>query len=486
LLPDSVRAPAQALILLILAFSSLYFVAGEDGAPGGHLFALLCVYVTALLGGLAISFLDVGLPPLLGMLVMGFLMRNIPYIGENVGDKVNSQWSSSIRLLALALILCRAGLGLDIDALKRLRWVVIRLAALPCFSEATVIAFLAHFLLDFPIGWAAMLGFVVAAVSPAVVVPSLLSLQDRGYGVATGIPTMVVAAAALDDVFSIAGFGICLGFAIESDDGYPLWFQIARAPLEIIIGTSAGFFGAFVLVLTLKPIMDAKESIFRHAVLLFAVSVTCSFGLKKAGMSGASALAVLVLAAAAGYNWGSPTSKQVAATYGQIWNHIAQPLLFGLVGAAVSVKSLEASVVGIGIGMLACSLLVRCAVTFLAVGGQGLRTQERFFAALSWMPKATVQAALGAVALDEATNDAERSMGRDVLAIAVLSILCTAPAGAVVISIMGPKLLILDKPADADGCAKDGQPASAVSDAELKDSTLNEDNNSGAVVVKSS
>merc|ERR1712061_330350 len=99
-----------------------------------------------------------------------------------------------------------------------------------------------------------------------------------------------------------------------------------------------------------------------------------------------------------------------------------------------------------GLAMLACSLSVRCGVTYFAVAGKGLRRTERLFTALAWMPKATVQAAVGAIALDEATSDEETEMGRKVLAIAVLSIICTAPVGAVVISITGPRFLLLDAP----------------------------------------
>merc|ERR1712039_291141 len=95
--------------------------------------------------------------------------------------------------------------------------------------------------------------------------------------------------------------------------------------------------------------------------------------------------------------------------------------------------------------MLTCSVLICCGVAYLAVGGRGLRWQERIFTAMAWMPKATVQAAIGALALDEATTDREKAMGQDILAIAVLSILCTAPLGAIAISFFGPRLLVLDK-----------------------------------------
>lgn len=420
-LPPRARLPLCTISLLACIFVSLYLITGDDGAPGGPHFALLFIFAASSLAGKVVGEAGLNLPPLLGMLCMGFALRNVPYIGDRVGAKVDPKWSSAVRSLALTLILCRAGLSLDLEALKRLRFVVARLALLPGLSEALVIAGLSAFLLDFPVAWALMLGFVVAAISPAVVIPSLLSLQDRGYGVQTGIPPMVVAAAALDDVFAIAGFGICLSFAVQDDDDDSgRWLDYARAPLELVMGSVAGLVGASILAILVPWQISDDIGGNSRVSLLFTMAVVEFFSLKKAGFSGASALAVLVLSATAAKGWGASNAKAVAAVLGNAWNRAAQPLLFGLVGAAVSVEELEARIVGLGLLMLTCSITVRCIVTFLAVGCRGLRIQERFFTALAWMPKATVQAAIGAVALDEAKTDRERDMGRDILAIAVL------------------------------------------------------------------
>ena len=115
------------------------------------------------------------------------------------------------RNVALVVILTRAGLGLDPVALKKLSWGVVRLAFLPCLVEAVTVAVASYLILGFPIAWGFMLGFVLAAVSPAVVVPSMLSLQHKGLGVAQGIPTLVIAAASIDDVLALSGFGVVVG-----------------------------------------------------------------------------------------------------------------------------------------------------------------------------------------------------------------------------------------------------------------------------------
>ena len=109
------------------------------------------------------------------------------------------------------MILTQAGLGLDPVALRKLSWSVVRLAFLPCLVEAVTAALSAYLILDFPLDWGFMLGFVIAAVTPAVVVPSMLSLQQKGLGVRQGIPTLVIAAASIDDVLAISGFGVVLG-----------------------------------------------------------------------------------------------------------------------------------------------------------------------------------------------------------------------------------------------------------------------------------
>eukprot|EP00928_Gymnodinium_smaydae_P062892 TRINITY_DN4662_c0_g2_i1.p1 TRINITY_DN4662_c0_g2~~TRINITY_DN4662_c0_g2_i1.p1 ORF type:complete len:422 (+),score=58.29 TRINITY_DN4662_c0_g2_i1:132-1397(+) len=382
------------------------------------------------------------MPPLVGMLVSGLLLRNVPFIGDHVGAKIQPAWSAAVRSLALTLILCRAGLSLDLSALKRLRFVVTRLAIMPGLSEAATIAALATALLEFPIEWAAMLGFVIAAISPAVVIPSLLSLRDRGFGVKTGIPPMVVAAAALDDVIAISGFGICYSFALGGST--QKWLHYARAPLELTMGPLIGVTAGCMLALLMPSRLQDPRGREWRAALLLGAAVSVSFALTRASFAGASALSVLCLASSAAQGWGNTDAKAVGVLLGDIWNHLAQPLLFGFVGAAVSMQGLTAWILGYGFAMLSCSLLVRFVVTFVAVGCHGLRKRERVFAALAWLPKATVQAAIGGIALDSATTQRQQKMGRDILAFAVLSILVTAPLGAGLIELFGPRLLVRD------------------------------------------
>jgi len=298
--------------------------------------------------------------------------------------------------------------------------------------------------LQFPWTWAVMFGFVIAPISPAVVIPSVLSLQDRGYGKASGIAPMMVASAALDDVLSIFGFGLAMSYALPS--GQMGWFAYSRIVVEPVSGFVVGLAAARLLVL-LAPATDGVCGKW-HAVWLFAFAVISLFGLNMATLKSASAIAVLVLACASVRFWGKDAAKPVGGLFANVWNHLAQPFLFGLVGAQVQLSSMQAQDIGLGLALLACSLTARTAAAFLAVGGQGLVWKERLFVALGWLPKATVQAAIGATALgfvqkhDLGLDDQARA--HSVLTIATLAILCTAPVGAAIISALGPKLLRLD------------------------------------------
>ncbi|KAJ1458623.1 Sodium/hydrogen exchanger family-domain-containing protein [Pelagophyceae sp. CCMP2097] len=400
----------------------------------------------------------VPLPSLLGMLACGMLLRNVPGLREVVGESVDGGSSSAVRVAALSLILARAGLGLDMVSLRRLRWAALRLAAIPCLAEATCVALLSHAFFGFPPAWAALLGFAVAAVSPAVVVPSLLALQHEGYGTKTGIPTLVVAAAALDDVFSLAGFGVSLSFAIQGGKNHgllpsALWADAVRAPLELALGLVVGRLGGSAVLRC--DAAFGRLAARQRAALLALVCFAATFALKAGGFAGASALATLAIASHAAEGWGAADAKAAGAYLAAVWKEIAQPLLFSLLGVAVDVSAISAATAGYALLLLVISAACRLVATAAAVTGFGLTKHERLFVSLAWLPKATVQAAVGAVALDLATTDAEEKRARIVLAVAVIAILVTAPVGAVAIAISGPRLLSRDAPPTADDAPTD-------------------------------
>ena len=180
------------------------------------------------------------MPPLVGQLLAGCLLRNLPVVGPAVGAAVHPVSSASARTAALGVILARAGLSLDVAAVWRLRWPVSRLAFAPAVVEACVVALVAAPALRLPASHAVTLGFLLAGISPAVVIPSVLSLQERGYGVQAGVPALITTAASVDVVFAIAGFGAAAATLPGMGSGgaaEAAW----RVPAQIAGGCVAGY-----------------------------------------------------------------------------------------------------------------------------------------------------------------------------------------------------------------------------------------------------
>ncbi|XP_071953429.1 sodium/hydrogen exchanger 9B2-like [Antedon mediterranea] len=422
------------VLLLGVSWGMLWAITGEEALPGGNLFGLFLLVVLCQLGGVLIQLIK--LPELLGMLIVGFLLGNVPAI--NFAEDIYPEWSSSLRSMALVVILIRAGLGLDADALRRLSCVCVRLCCMPCVAEAVTVGITANLLLGFPWVWGFMLGFVLGAVTPAVIVPTLLSLQDRGYGVTKGIPTLVIAAASCDDVLAISVFGVLLGSAFSTGN---LLYSIFRGPLELIIGVSVGVLSG--VILWYIPNQNQVKVSFMRFLLLFCTGLFYIFGSNVAELSGAGALGCLTMAFVAGYGW-KPNKEPIEKLMEFMWI-IFQPLLFGLIGAEVKLSYLEPSSIGLGLAVVFTGLTARILVSILAVSGAGLTIKEKVFVAIAWLPKATVQAAIGSVALDTArergAEEHLEDLGRQILTIAVLVILLTAPIGAILIMLTGPKLL---------------------------------------------
>ncbi|XP_059867800.1 sodium/hydrogen exchanger 9B2 isoform X5 [Delphinus delphis] len=272
-----------------------------------------------------------------GMLLAGFLIRNIPVISDNV--QIQHKWSSALRSIALAVILVRAGLGLDSNALKKLKGVCIRLSLGPCLVEACASALLAHFLMGLPWQWGFMLGFVLGAVSPAVVVPSMLLLQEGGYGVEKGVPTLLMAAGSFDDILAITGFNTCLGMAFSTGSTV---FNVLKGVLEVVVGMAAGLLLGFFI--QYFPSSDQDKLVWKRAFLVLGLSVLAVFSSMYFGFPGAGGLCTLVLAFLAGKGWAS-AKADVEKVIAVAW-FIFQPLLFGLIGAEVAITALRPETVG--------------------------------------------------------------------------------------------------------------------------------------------
>ncbi|XP_048189502.1 sodium/hydrogen exchanger 9B1 [Perognathus longimembris pacificus] len=426
-------------IILFSIWGILWALSGPEALPGGNLFALLVIFFSAFLGGKLLQLIKIPtvppLPPLLGMLLAGFLIRNLPYINKYV--HVQTTWSSTLRITALTIILMRAGLGLDPEALKHLKGVCLRLSFGPCITEACSAAIFSHFIMKFPWKWGFLLGFILGAVSPAVVVPSMLFLQEKGYGVEKGIPTLLVAASSMDDIIAITGFNIFLSLAFSTGAViHNLLSSLREIVIAVLVGVILGCFAHYF------PSSDQEKLPKRRAFLMLSMCIFVVLGSERIGLHGSGGLCTLVLTFVAGNKW-SKDKTEVQKIISKAWN-IFQPLLFGLVGSEVSVASLESNTIGFSVIILSLALCTRILTAFLLMSFAGFTFKEKIFIALAWMPKATVQAVLGPLAMETArlTSAPELEVyAKNVMTMAFLAILITAPNGALFIGILGPKVL---------------------------------------------
>ncbi|XP_015790562.1 sodium/hydrogen exchanger 9B2-like [Tetranychus urticae] len=433
--------------LCVLCWSLLWSICGPIALPPqSPLFSLLIIWITAYaLGQCCLPF---SLPPLLGMMIAGIILSNIP--GNVI--VLDSKISSSLRSIALTIILLRAGLGLDPKMIKSLSGVCFRLAFIPCLVEAVAIAITTHLIIGFPFQWGLLLGFVVGAVSPAVVVPAMIDLQQQGYGIEQGIPSLVIASSSVDDVLAITGFDVVLSFAFVRPDSSLVW-NLVKGPGEaligLIMGTLTGIFLWYFPRCSWKD-LDSEETFDQFTANCQRFALTLTIGLASVfitnylDIGGIGPLAALVVTFVAAIRW-RPLNidSQIEDGLKIAWL-IFEPFLFSLIGAEIKFSQLKLDYLFPVTLCLIISLGFRCLASFLVLFGSELNLREKFFIAISWLPKATVQAAIGPVALDLARSRGDQQAienGILVLTVAILSILLTAPIGAVLIKLSAPKLL---------------------------------------------
>ncbi|XP_069677281.1 sodium/hydrogen exchanger 9B2-like isoform X2 [Periplaneta americana] len=381
------QAVTRLLTLVVLGLTlwgSIYSTVGTMAGPQGQMFKIGFLGVASHFAGWLISF--VGLPPLLGMLLMGILLRNVEFI---ILSGHFMEVAADLRQMSLAIILIRAGLGLDPVALRRLGGMVTRLAVAPSLAEVIFIAIMTHFLLGLPWVWGFLLGSVLAAVSPAVVIPCLFSLEDRGYGKSKGIPTLVIAAASFDDIIAISAFGIVISLIFTAHS--TLAMLILRGPLGILFGMVGGIgIGIFLRYVPNKD--DPRVTMFRTILLAF-LGAFFMFGSEAVDYEGAGPLGAIVTAFVASNGWKTKTfdgKAAVADNFLVLWS-VFQPVLFGLIGTEINLFILDPVTVGIGIASLFVALAARIVTSVLVAAGGNLTWKEKLFVAFAWFPKATVQ-----------------------------------------------------------------------------------------------
>lgn len=372
-------------------------------------------------------FENLKMPGLLGMLIVGIVIG--PH-GLNMLDSEMILISADLRKIALIIILLRAGLGINKDDLKMVGTAALKMSCIPGLIEGLFIAFASMRFLNFTFAQGGILGFIIAAVSPAVVVPSMIKLMENNIGTRKGIPTLILAGASIDDVFAITLFSAFLG--LYSGSNINIGIQLLSIPISILLGIIAGAIIAFLMIKIFNRyhIRDTKKVLL---VLGFSILLNELEGALKTKLDIASLLGVMTIGFVIIEKL-PDVGKRLSDKFNKIWV-LAEILLFVLVGAQVDVNvALKAG--GIGFIIILIGLIGRSIGVMISLLGTEYNLKERMFCIIAYTPKATVQAAMGAVPLSLGV-----ASGDIILAIAVLSILITAPLGAIGINLSAEKLI---------------------------------------------
>ncbi|MDY2816457.1 MAG: cation:proton antiporter [Bullifex sp.] len=392
------------------------------------LLSLSLIFLSGLAGAYIAQALR--LPRIIGMLAAGIIVG--PCCLGVLDEKI-LYISPDLRKLALVIILIKAGLSLNLEDLKRVGRPSLLLSFLPAAFEVAAVTFIAPLLFGISYTEAALLGSVLAAVSPAVVIPKMTELIDSRYGTGKSIPQMILAGASLDDIFVIVLFST---FLTSSRSGTLNLSSFADIPVSVLSGIAAGIISGLILSRIMKSM---KSLTLPHKVIMIlslALLLTGAEDMIKPYFAFSGLLAVISSAAVVRVK--DKDSAQEAASFTKLWAG-AEIILFVLIGAAVDINyTLRAGIPAIL--LLAFSLSVRSLGVILSLSGTALNRKERLFTVFSYLPKATVQAAIGGIPLAMGL-----SSGSLILSVAVLSIVVTAPLGALLMEASYRKLLEREK-----------------------------------------
>ena len=392
------------------------------------LLSLALIFLCGMILGKIFSILK--LPSLLGLIITGIILG--PYC-LNLLDNSILSISADLRELALIIILTRAGLNLDIEDLKKVGRPAILMCFVPASFEIIGMILIAPKFFNITLLDAALMGSVVAAVSPAVLVPKMLKLIDEKYGTNKSIPQMLMAGASVDDIFVIVLFA---SFTSLVKGGNISALDFIKIPTAIIFGLLIGVLIAFILskFFTRFHIRDSAKVVIILSISFILVTIENSASKFLNGIIGFSGLLAVMSMGAYLKKSKEELSKRLSIKYSKLWV-AAEIILFVLVGAAVNINyALKTGFIGV---ILILSVLVfRMLGVLISLIKTKLNKKERIFSMMAYCPKATVQAAIGSIPLAFGF-----ASGEIILTVAVLAILITAPLGAFAIEFFYKRLL---------------------------------------------
>lgn len=380
----------------------------------------------------AAVFEKIGLPRIIGMLGVGIIVS--PYVLDLLDSSILGI-SSELRQIALIIILIKAGLSLNLSDLKKVGRPALLMSFVPACCEIVGYVIFAPILLGLNRIEASVMGAVLSAVSPAVVVPRMVRLIEEKYGTQKSIPQMILAGASCDDIFVIILFST---FVTMAQGGSARAVDFLNIPISVVLGILLGLLAGFAVYLIFEKFYQHNRKIRNSTkviVLLGTSFLLMSIeSLVKNYVALSGLLAVVAMACVVKLKADNTVSVRLSGKFGKLWI-AAEVMLFVLVGAAVDVRY-TFTAGSMAVLMIFIALAFRAIGVFLCMIGTELSTKERAFCVIAYLPKATVQAAIGAVPLSLGLP-----CGKIVLSVAVLAILITAPLGAIGIDKSYKKLL---------------------------------------------
>ena len=366
------------------------------------------------------------LPSLLGMLLTGIMLG--PYVLDLLDENILGI-SSELRKMALVIILTRAGLGLDFSGLKKIGRPAILMCFIPASFEVIGVILLSHQFMGETVLEAAIMGAVLAAVSPAVVVPRMVKLMEEGYGTKEGIPQLILAGASVDDVYVIVLFSTFISM-MQGDKASVIHF--VNIPISIILGIVLGLLIGSILAYYFKKV-HIRDTTKVLIILSISFLLVVMEDMLVTSITFSALIAIMFIGIGL-QKKREVVARRLSVKYEKLWV-AAEVFLFVLVGATVNIAYLS-KVGGSALIVIIGALLFRMLGVFVCLFGTNLSKKERIFVMLAYTPKATVQAAIGGIPLSLGFACGDR-----ILTVAVLAIVLTAPLGAFAIDLSYKKLL---------------------------------------------
>ncbi|XP_017787418.1 PREDICTED: sodium/hydrogen exchanger 9B1-like [Habropoda laboriosa] len=437
---------ATYALIASMTWAVLYFLLGDTMLPKNDGFGLFTLAIfSSWLGSRLSSIPYLNLPPVFGMLIAGLIVRNSGLY--DIHEELGPSTTSKIRTFCLTFIIIRAGLQLSTTTLKDHPIFLMLLSVVPSTVEMLVLAVCCKLILSYHWDWAFMAGTMLACMSPVVTVNCILALVERGYAEDKGLATILCTATCIDDIHIVSLFAICYSIVFTNDKGRTDWWcyvpvGLRDAILGVTVGVLLGVCFAFL------PHRSHKYASWFRMICLVLGSLMCTTATAKLTVSGGGYLASLVLSFVAMIGWkilslSFDTTPFRRAAY-VLWKFV-QPILVGIIGADIDLRDWIPSRSGLHLVCVLIGLAARSVAVYLTTLRSSFTWRERLFVVVCWIPKGTLQAALGPMAYEQVRYQRENreqvEMALDILRLSVITILFLAPIGASLITIGGPLLL---------------------------------------------